>query len=224
VIAVLYDSGCREGELANCKTKDVQWNSNGYWLMLNGKTGERRVPLVWSTQYMRAWIDIHPDKKNTNAPLLVRQRKIRGKMSDFEIAKSIIAKIVKQTAEKAGITHVYPHLFRHSRTTHLAAAGWNESELRKFLGCSGDSDMPSTYIHMGDKDMENSVLSLYGLAEKRSANVMKIDQCPQYHGLISNSDDNYCLHCSMLLTRVGEEADAVLAARVFELMQRESKL
>ena len=34
LVSVLYDSGCRIGELLNCNIKDIEWNNDGYRITL----------------------------------------------------------------------------------------------------------------------------------------------------------------------------------------------
>lgn len=44
-----------------------------------------------------------------------------------------------------------------SSDTRAASAGWNEPLMRKYFGWGASSDMPSTYIHLSQKDIEDRV-------------------------------------------------------------------
>jgi integrase len=46
LISVLYESGCRTGEILNLKIRNVEFHNNGSVLIVNGKTGQRRVRLI----------------------------------------------------------------------------------------------------------------------------------------------------------------------------------
>jgi len=71
IVSVLYDSGCRIGELLNCNIKDIEWNNDGYRITLRGKTGTRKVQCVESTHELSSWLAHHPLKNDMHAPLFV---------------------------------------------------------------------------------------------------------------------------------------------------------
>ena len=59
---------------------------------------------------------------------------------------------------------IYPHLFRHSRLTELAASGYsNEALLKKFAGWTPGSNMAEVYFHLDDADVKNMLLIENGL-------------------------------------------------------------
>ena len=41
---------------------------------------------------------------------------------------------------------IYPHMFRHSRATHLADRGIGDDQMKRWMGWSKDSKMPSRYV------------------------------------------------------------------------------
>ncbi|MBI5229541.1 tyrosine-type recombinase/integrase, partial [Candidatus Micrarchaeota archaeon] len=67
LILVLYESGCRIGELLYLKLKNVQFDNYGAVLLVNGKTGSRRVRIIVSVQLLGHWLQEHPDKDNPEA-------------------------------------------------------------------------------------------------------------------------------------------------------------
>src|SRR3990170_1809035 len=70
-ILVLYESGCRIGEILSLRIRNVQFDDYGAALIVNGKTGDRRVRIILSAPKLASWIEYHPLKKNTDAPLWV---------------------------------------------------------------------------------------------------------------------------------------------------------
>ena len=63
MIAVLYESGCRVGELCNLNIKNITFDEYGCVVLFpRGKTGPRRVRLAFSTPFLATWIDNHPLK------------------------------------------------------------------------------------------------------------------------------------------------------------------
>jgi len=62
IIAVLYDTGTRIGEMGSLKIKHIVFDQYGAILTVNGKTGMRRVRIIFSVPYLASWLDIHPQK------------------------------------------------------------------------------------------------------------------------------------------------------------------
>jgi integrase len=52
LISVLYESGCRIGEVLSLRLKHVQFDEYGCQIIVNGKTGQRRVRLIASAPYL----------------------------------------------------------------------------------------------------------------------------------------------------------------------------
>ena len=46
----------RVGELLNIKMKDVNLNENISFVMMSGKTGDRRIPFVFSVPYLSVFV------------------------------------------------------------------------------------------------------------------------------------------------------------------------
>jgi hypothetical protein len=71
LIASLYESGCRVGEIASLRIGHVNFDEYGAYMVVKGKTGSRRIRLVFSAPILASWINVHPDKENPDAPLWV---------------------------------------------------------------------------------------------------------------------------------------------------------
>lgn len=56
-IAVLYDGGFRIGEIASLRMKDVVADEYGAQVIVDGKTGMRRVRLIASAPYLLEWLN-----------------------------------------------------------------------------------------------------------------------------------------------------------------------
>ena len=57
IIALLFDAGIRSGELLNMKIKDVDFNTESAHITVNGKTGMRKVPILFSAPYIARYLD-----------------------------------------------------------------------------------------------------------------------------------------------------------------------
>ena len=68
------DSSCRPHEIIKLRIKDVVFKMAGdrqyAEILVNGKTGQRHIPLINSIPYLKDWLDDHPQRGNPNAPLI----------------------------------------------------------------------------------------------------------------------------------------------------------
>ena len=169
LLMVLYESGARAGELLNIRIKHVQFDQYGAQVMLDGKTGMRRIRLIDSVPDLKIWLNHHPRASESEAHLFVEMRNF-GDMKSH----NTLLHIIHAAAKRAGISkRIYPHLFRHSRATHLAQE-FTEQELKIIFGWSGGSDMPSTYVHLSGGDIDNKMLEKRGMIKKDDRTQNKI--------------------------------------------------
>ncbi len=63
IISLLWDIGARIGEIGNLRVKDIKFDDIGISILVNGKTGPRRVRAVWSVNYLKDWLKDHPNQK-----------------------------------------------------------------------------------------------------------------------------------------------------------------
>ncbi|MGI8719536.1 MAG: hypothetical protein ACR2KF_03330, partial [Nitrososphaeraceae archaeon] len=72
--AISRDSSSRPHELLRLKIKDVIFKMAGdrqyAEILVNGKTGQRHIPLINSLPYLKDWLDDHPQSGNSNAYLI----------------------------------------------------------------------------------------------------------------------------------------------------------
>jgi len=163
-ISILYESGARIGELISLKIKDIQFDQYGAILIVNGKTGMRRIRVVGSAPYLRDYLDSHPFKHDPNYPLWIRRRK------PDPLDSGMIRKLLRIIGKKSGIRKkLYPHLFRHSRATHLAKH-LTEAQMKEYFGWIQNSKMASTYVHLSGRDVDDALLKLYGIKIKEEDN------------------------------------------------------
>lgn len=223
LISILYDSGCRIGEIGGLQVKNINFDQYGAILTVHGKTGARRVRIVFSVSYLAAWLDVHPGKDDPNAYIFVM---LRGKGKDTkQMQYPALTKIVKKTAQKAGIKkRVHNHLFRHSRSTELAQH-LTEAQMEAHLGWVHGSNMPSIYVHLSGKQVDDAMLRIYGkkkkenkLPELTSRTCMR---CEKENGPTSK----FCSRCGLPLDQEAlqdvEKYDKILAKVVEYAMMSE---
>lgn len=203
LISFLYESGVRKGELLSIRLDNVKFDKNGAVVMIpEGKTGSRRIRVIFSASFLRQWIDTHPRKDDQEAFLFCSLTSPYGVLSFTGLRYCL-----DTLAKRAGIgKKIYPHLFRHSRATHLAKH-LTEQELKVYLGWTPGSNMAATYVHLSGEDIDPSILRMHGIVvEGTYTNSLKVGQCPRCHE-INPTKFLYCGKCGLPLT---ETADKII--------------
>lgn len=198
LIAILYESGCRIGEIMGLKLKHVSFDKYGAVIHVSGKTGDRRVRLVISVPYLSNWMENHPEKHNTDYGVWVS---IGTKNHHKPITYEAINKTLRIIAERAGVQKkVNPHMFRHSRATHLANK-LTEAQMKEYFGWVQSSDMASIYVHLSGRDVDDAILAMHKIKEpeqesKKEALLPK--KCPRCYTLNATTS-KFCNKCGMAL-------------------------
>ena len=192
-IAILYESGCRIGEMLFLRLKHIKFDQYGAQLLVDGKTGYRRIRIIASAPYLTEWINKHPKRDDPEAPLWITR--------DYEIMRYAALRITfKRIFKKAGVhKKINFHNFRHSRATYLANH-LTEAQMKEFFGWVQASDMASIYVHLSGRDVDNALLKVHGIKkpeeeEKSQINPKKCPRCQE----INPFTNKYCNRCGMIL-------------------------
>jgi hypothetical protein len=199
MIATLYESGARRGELLSCNIESVVFDSVGCLITFpESKTKKRTVRLVYASLYLHNWIENHTLKlgngvPDQNAPLWTTSYAVKGQYN--RLTDMALHFQLKKLAKKAGITkRIYPHLFRHTRATDLAEH-LTDAQLKKHFGWSQSSAMTARYIH--DPDTDNAILKMNGLEiEDAQSETLKVERCPRCKTL-NPEKTKCCLVCGL---------------------------
>jgi len=199
LISLLWDAGPREGELVKLNISDVVERGNRWYITFEGKTGIRQVEIVTSAHWLKEWINVHPWlkdnrlKEESEIPLFVsfaNQRYLE------RITEGGIWEIIRGIKLKTGIKkHLTPHIFRHSSATFWGQY-LTESEMRKRYGWSPTSAMPSFYIHLSQKQVNDKVHAI--ATGKKPEEIQEPSKllgtpCPKC-GEINSPDREWCLN------------------------------
>lgn len=178
LIAVLYESGCRIGEIATLKWSDVRFTENQTAAInTSKKTGKPRyIPIVSARSYLATWKADYPGEPYGDS-LVFLTNNTHGPLQYAGVVKQI-----RKIATRAGIKkHVTPHLFRHSRITHLLRKGVPEPVIKKMMWGHLNTDMLQTYGHLVDKDIDAAIAQLYGVVtpDTETSDALEPRQCPR---------------------------------------------
>jgi len=195
LILVLYETGCRVGEILTLRVGDVQFDQHGAIMVVKGKTGPRRVRIIFSAKALTEWLNHHHAKLDLEAPL----------WTSFESANSTkpleyyaFRKMLSVTAKRVGIgKRVNPHSFRHARASNLANV-LTEAQMKEYLGWVGDSRMASTYVHLSGRNIDNALLKLNGIKTEDEVNneehILRIKTCLRCQE-VNSPTDSFCSRC-----------------------------
>jgi integrase/recombinase XerD len=165
LVSMLYETGCRIGEIASMRIKHAIPHEHGFRIMVSGKTGTRRLLVVASAPYLTDWLNDHPGKSEPDECLWVSRDRRRALLSYKRISDILVG-----AAGRAGIKkRINPHSFRHSRATHLANH-LTEAQMNEYFGWVQGSNMPSVYVHLSGRDVDKALLATYGIASDTEAN------------------------------------------------------
>ncbi|MBI4360375.1 tyrosine-type recombinase/integrase [Candidatus Micrarchaeota archaeon] len=208
LIMVLYESGCRIGELLSLRMKNVEFDQYGAVLLVNGKTGHRRVRIISSAQVLSNWMEHYESTKDPEASLWPPRACSHHDTSHAADYRSIY-KTLQNLAEKAGVKKkVYPHLFRHSRATALANK-LTEAQMKEYFGWTQGSDMAATYVHLSGRDVDDALLALHDFGDqpKKKEKALELKTCLRCKERNAPSS-KFCFKCG---TPLDEAIAATLA-------------
>lgn len=215
-ISLLYELGARIGEVGNMLIKDVTRDKYSYLVDITGKTGHRTPRIVMSDPYLTEWIDHHPLNDDPNAPMwVVRTNNGHYKKMMYPALRAL----VKRLRSRAGIKkRIYPHLFRHSRVTHLLLKRQlNEAQAKVYFGWTPNSNMLSHYAHLVSKDVNDIILQIHGIKAKRE-DEPKLEKTCSRCKRINAPEARFCIHCSSILDAKGAFGDEAKRKETNNLM------
>lgn len=164
IVAVAWDTGQRIGAVTSLAVEDVRHvadKKNGkrflevYFRHVKIEGQEHSSVLVEASDWLRVYMKARPRRSGPLFPSAVD-----GGPLGIQGAR----RMIKRAAKRAGIRkRIYPHLFRHSRTTDLLRRGVSDSMVKKLLGWSPNSNIISNYSHLVDRDAKAALMKAHGL-------------------------------------------------------------
>ncbi len=167
IIRLLFNTGLRLGELIRLRVQDLQAEKGGAVLKVRGSKvpglqddeRERQVSRVVPVQppalarRLQRYIDRTRPKDAATDRLFVSTRRQRNTGDYVKLDDRSIQTMIKVAAEVAGIKkRVWPHLLRHSYTTHMLRRKMNPMLVAQTLGHKDLSMVMAVYSHLDVSD------------------------------------------------------------------------
>jgi integrase len=225
-LSMAIDTSCRPSELLNLRIDDIKFkfNSDGTKqyaeITINGKTGQRTVPLINSLPHIKEWILDHPSSSNPKEWIFISEGK---KFFGTKITRDGLLKHFQEfyrdkyypnllksqnipENDKALIRSILTkpinlYIFRHISLTDKSKI-LNEHMLRNHAGWSNTSQMPNVYIHHLGSASSKQLLQAYGIAEKdmgKESHLKRIILCPNCNEP-QNENNKFCYSCKLALS------------------------
>ena len=183
---VARDTACRPSALLSARIRDLEWiNTDTYQvarLLINGKTGQNKMPITEAVTYLKDWLVEHPYSNIPNAYLFCGVgRKNRGrKLASYSInaiymryRDVIFPKLLTDPLvppeERAHIDKMLrvrkwnPYIKRHKTLTDMSQK-LSTSVLNQFAGWSPSSKMAAKYVHYFGDESFNHILEAQGIS------------------------------------------------------------
>ena len=206
LISLLYEGGFRIGEVGNLTWGQVEFTAWNVTVNTAEKTGKPRyVPLTAARAYLSQWKNDYP------FPITPSNYVFLTSTTHKPLQYAGLVKQIRALATRAGVKkHIKPHIFRHSRITHLSQKGLNESIIKMMMWGDVNTNMMKVYQHLTDTDVDEAIAEMNGVnipnkeeKQKRSGNMRPV-QCPRC-ATVNSPNMKFCGNCGAPLT-IDEEA------------------
>lgn len=198
LIAVLYESGMRIGELAALTWRWVIFDDLGVKCYIDDKKTKRQryTRLTISHEYLARWYkDTHDHSPDARVFVSLRDR--------TPLKYIAIRQMLGRIQKASGITKpVRPHLFRKDRITHMIAQNYQESVIKKAMWGNLNTDMFQTYVCLAETDIDNEFLTKSGLQRvEKSGGELRPVPCV-ICGYVNEPKADYCSRCGATLSEL----------------------
>jgi integrase/recombinase XerD len=195
LILLIYETGGRIGEVLSLTVGSVRFDKYGAVLMMAGKTGGRRVRIIFSAKALAGWLNRHPSPENPEAPLWTNFESV-GSIERLEYGAC--RKMLTEAASRCHIKkRVNPHSFRHARASSLANV-LTEAQMNEYLGWIPGSRMPAVYVHLSGRNVDNALFKLNGIKTEKEVNQeerpLKPQQCERCSE-VNPPTNKFCARC-----------------------------
>lgn len=194
-ILVFSESKRRLGEIMGLQIKDIEFDSLGARLRVEGKVGQDTARVVAATSVLANWLNLHPLRDNPDAPVWVTMdRKDKYRVMSYQSVRMML----KDCAERAEIKkRFWPYLTRHSVLTP-AAKVLPYSLLCAVAGWKQGSRMPAVYIKLSGEDIDQAHLMLNGMQKSDIVEKPEPKKCLKC-SFLNSLDSKFCNRCGLPL-------------------------
>jgi len=196
LISMLYEGAFRISELATLVWSQVKFDEYGVVVNVNAKTEKARyIRLVSSVQCLAEWKKNFPYVPEGDNLVFISAKHLPLQYEAVNVQ-------LKKIAKRAGIKkRVAPHLFRHSRITHLHRQGCSEAVIKMLAWGHQGTRMMQVYSHLIGADIDAEILRMNGIkppvtSEKSQMVAIQCNHC----STVNEPGARYCGKCGLPLS------------------------
>lgn len=169
LLHLLWETGCRIGELQGVRLKDIKEEEFGYTIVIrDSKTKARECMIIEAKDDLDAWLQQHPYKTNKDSYLLCA---LKSRNRIVPMAYTTVRSLLESLMEKTQINkRMHAHLFRKSRASYLSVVRrWPNPLIEKAMGWAPSSKILSEYVRISQQDVKNQALMDAGVIQNNVA-------------------------------------------------------
>ncbi len=208
--------GIRIGGIGSRQIKHISFDELGAKVTMYDKTmrGEP-VRFISSVSYLHIWLDSHPFRNDSEAPLWIDLEKTtKGAVPlDYNGFRAMIKRAVERhnkRAERLGLPkitkRIHTHLFRYHAQTRDELEGVPRAIMCKQRGWKPDSKQPERYARIVTKDVDSYYAKRFGLNGKEVKEPPKPGRCPRCKE-VNAPGAGYCYKCGLPLSQKAENLE-----------------
>jgi hypothetical protein len=217
--AMECDLGARPHEILNLRIKDIEFEQERgkryATIVVNGKTGERSLPLIDSIPYVTEWISNHPQESNRDAFLFLNTKtdnkaiELSAIFTIYKRYKAHFASLLSSEKipedDKKRIRDLLkkpwnPYVHRHSALTEKYGLLNSDINLRQFAGWSISSNMHRRYVHLRGGESMKCLLKVKGIInDEKRINMLESKACP-FCGESNRPNAQFCFKCNSVMS------------------------
>jgi site-specific recombinase XerD len=196
LIATLYESGCRIGELARLRWRDLVFDSYGVKMYIDDQKSRKRryVRLAMAREALATYRNDYRGEPYGDSIVFISYQ---GEPMQYQaFARSLYRAAKRAKIEKK----IKPHLFRKSRITHMIGLNYQESVIKQAMWGNLDTKMMKTYLVQSENDIDAEFLEKAGVRQKKDV-IKPVGPipCPECH-TINGPTASFCSHCGRALS------------------------
>lgn len=197
LLEVIFESGRRLEEILTLHIRDIEFDSIGAKLYVDGKVGPDFVRIISSAPTLAIWIDHHPARDYPDCPVWVG---FGSTNLMNQITYPAAVAILKKAAKRAKIKkRVFYYLLRHTRIDETQGL-LTEPQQCMMFGWKFGSAMPATYMKKYGKHIDNAQAIMNGVTPQTKTFVATATPKKCFRCNLENSHiSKFCNRCGALL-------------------------
>lgn len=224
LLAVLLATGQRISAIATLRIGDVNVERDAGEIYLNedaiglkGAQGAR--PLIWATEYVKNWLDVHPRRDDPDAPLFCATKRSHGTEKGEAVTIQAFSYRLYDLAERSEVPRekCNPHNFRHTAITRMVRDGLDEQKIKFMVGWKPDSTQFERYSHVQQREMIDDINAEYNLGDADVDVGPSFDNCPSCGaGLTEWANPMACPGCGLTLSHAARQTREEIEEDTYE--------